>query len=119
MNDINQRHTRQLSSIQTPQVRKQTSSILMPLTSQHDIFDTPQHQACSLVVLPDQESSHSEEAIFYEECDDDDFVRVEHVSVVSGIVSRNSMINGIQRLFGLRGLIYDRCIDDGNSDGCL
>ena len=70
--------------------------------------------------MPDQESSNSEEEeLFYEECDDDDFVRVEHISVVSGFVTRNSMINGIQRLFGLRGYINERIIDDGISEGYL
>ena len=61
--------------------------------------------------MPDHESSHSEEHICYEEYYDDDFVRVENVSVVSGRGPRITFMNGIQKLFGLKGL------EDGNSDG--
>ena len=71
-------------------------------------------------MVPDQESSKSgEEELFYEECDDDDFVRVEQISVVSGFVTRNSMIKKIQRLFGLRGYINERLLEDGISESFL
>ena len=46
-------------------------------------------------------------------------MRVEHISVVSGFVTRNSMINGIQRLFGLRGYMNERTPEDGISESIL